>query len=201
MGTEYRRITAGDADELADFLAGREWPFHAPGRDREAIRAAAAAGKYSSETDQAYWITVPGETIGFLHVFELDDPTPMFDLRIAADHRGRGHGTAAVRWLTGMVFDGFPDATRIEGNTRQDNIAMRRTFVAAGYQKEARYRESWPGATGGTARSPRCAGTTATRIAGAAPGGLAGQQAGGGAEAHDQSFRRDQQGRLRTQSS
>ena len=148
MGTEYRRITAGDADELADYLAGREWPFHAPGRDREAIRAAAAGGTYSSETDRAYWITVPGETIGFLHVFELDDPTPMFDLRIAAEHRGRGHGTAAVRWLTGMVFDGFPDATRIEGNTRQDNIAMRRTFVAAGYQKEARYREAWPGRDG-----------------------------------------------------
>ena len=104
--------------------------------------------QYSSETDQAYWITVPGETIGFLHVFELDDPTPMFDLRIAADHRGRGHGTAAVRWLTGMVFDGFPDATRIEGSTRQDNIAMRRTFAAAGYQKEARYREAWPGRDG-----------------------------------------------------
>jgi len=148
MGTEYRRITAGDADELADYLAGREWPFHAPGRDRAAIRAAAEAGNYSSETDQAYWITVPGETIGFLHVFELDDPTPMFDLRIAADHRGRGHGTAAVRWLTGMVFGGFPGATRIEGNTRQDNIAMRRTFLAAGYQKEAHYRQAWPGRDG-----------------------------------------------------
>jgi RimJ/RimL family protein N-acetyltransferase len=69
-------------------------------------------------------------------------------LRIAADHRGRGHGTAAVRWLTGTVFGGFPDATRIEGNTRHDNIPMRRTFAAAGYQKEARYREAWPGRDG-----------------------------------------------------
>ena len=72
----------------------------------------------------------------------------MFDLRVVAGHQGRGHGTAAVRWLTGTVFAGFPYVSRIEGNTRQDNIAMRRTFLAAGYQKEAHYREAWPGPDG-----------------------------------------------------
>lgn len=149
MGTEYRRVTADDADDVADFLAGGDWPFHAgPGRDRAEIRQAAAAGKYCSETDQAFLIATAGEIIGFVHLVELDDPTPMFDLRIAAGQRGRGHGTAAVRWLTGTVFDGYPHATRIEGNTRQDNIAMRRTFLAAGYQKEAYYREAWPGRDG-----------------------------------------------------
>ena len=31
-----------------------------------------------------------------------------WDLRIAEGHRGAGIGTAAVRWLSGQVFEGWP---------------------------------------------------------------------------------------------
>jgi RimJ/RimL family protein N-acetyltransferase len=53
----------------------------------------------------------------------LEDPTPTFDLWIAAAHRGRGHGTAALRELARRVFD-MHDVERLEGTTRQDNVAM-----------------------------------------------------------------------------
>ena len=52
-------------------------------------------------------------------------------------------GTAAVRWLTAHVF-ATHRAHRIAGNTRQDNVAMRRTFAKAGYVKEAHHRQAWP---------------------------------------------------------
>jgi RimJ/RimL family protein N-acetyltransferase len=76
-------------------------------------------------------------------VEDLHDPTPTFDLRIAAAPRGRGHGTAALRELAQWVFDTH-DVERLEGTTRQDNVAMRRTFRAVGFVKEAHYRRGWP---------------------------------------------------------
>jgi RimJ/RimL family protein N-acetyltransferase len=73
----------------------------------------------------------------------------MFDLRIRAAHRGQGLGTHALRWLTSYLFTEFPGIRRIEGTTRQDNHAMRRTFRTCGYVKEAHYRQAWS-APGGT---------------------------------------------------
>jgi len=37
-----------------------------------------------------------------------------------------------------------PEAVRFEGQTRADNIAMRKVFLKAGFLKEAHYRMSWP---------------------------------------------------------
>lgn len=36
------------------------------------------------------------------------------------------------------------DVDRFEGHTRDDNIAMRSTFIRAGWSKEAHYRRAWP---------------------------------------------------------
>lgn len=74
--------------------------------------------------------------------------TPMFDLRISAEHRGKGLGVEAVRWLTDRLFGEFPHVERIEGTTRQDNVAMRRVFRRCGYVKESHYRKAWPDARG-----------------------------------------------------
>lgn len=49
-----------------------------------------------------------------------------------------------MRWLTSYLFTEFPGIRRIEGTTRQDNHAMRRTFRRCGYVKEAHYRQAWP---------------------------------------------------------
>ncbi|TCK64379.1 GNAT family protein [Curtobacterium sp. PhB136] len=83
--------------------------------------------------------------------FDLSDPVPLFDLRIAGSHRGHGLGVPALRALTDHVFRTLPEVTRFEGQTRDDNTAMRRVFGRAGWVKEAHYREGWPVAGG----SPR----------------------------------------------
>jgi RimJ/RimL family protein N-acetyltransferase len=38
----------------------------------------------------------------------------------------------------------MPKVNRFEGQTREDNVAMRRIFLRCGWVKEAHYRESWP---------------------------------------------------------
>ncbi|MFK0238522.1 GNAT family N-acetyltransferase [Streptomyces vinaceus] len=79
---------------------------------------------------------------------DLCDDTPMFDLRIRSEHRGRGRGGQALDWLTRYVFTEFPEVQRIEGTARQDNVAMRRAFRRCGYAKEAHSRDTWPTADG-----------------------------------------------------
>lgn len=90
---------------------------------------------------------------------DLWDATPLFDLRIRSGHRGRGLGRQGLTWLTRYVFTEFPPGPgRIEGATRQDNVAMRHAFRSCGHVKELGQ------AMGSTARN----GSPAT-VAGVAP--------------------------------
>jgi RimJ/RimL family protein N-acetyltransferase len=139
---EFPPVT--NADELVDFLTAEEWPFHgAPKPDPAKVRDQFGKGAY----DDAYWVVGDGARLGLVRLMDLDDGTPLFDLRVTAAARGRGVGEAAVRWLTAHVFTNY-DTDRIEGTTRQDNHAMRRVFAKTGYVKEAHYREAWPSAEG-----------------------------------------------------
>jgi RimJ/RimL family protein N-acetyltransferase len=149
MQLGYQRWAPADTGPLADFLTGDDWPFHSGGQSRDAVVAGAASGEYDSDSARTFWITRRGDRVGLIHLWDLADPTPMFDLRIRAAHRGRGIGTHALTWLTEYVFSNFPQVTRIEATTRQDNVAMRRVMRRAGYAKESHYRDAWPG-SGGT---------------------------------------------------
>ncbi len=146
MDVEFRRFDVGEADELAGFLAGETWPYHGTARvDRDSVRSRAAGGFYDNASTRTFWITAGGSAVGVVRLFDLEDDTAMFDLRVRAADRGKGVGQRAVRWLTAYVFTEFPAAHRIEGTTRQDNHAMRAVFRRCGYAKEAHYRQSWPG--------------------------------------------------------
>ncbi|WP_042366042.1 GNAT family N-acetyltransferase [Streptacidiphilus neutrinimicus] len=146
----YRRFVSAEAEDLIGFLAGDTWPFHgAEVVDRETVRQRINEGCYDGEDARAFWITVAGERAGLVRLMDLDDDTPLFDLRIRSRYRGRGLGGQALAWLTGYLFTEFPGVRRIEGTTRQDNAAMRRAFLRAGYAKEAHYRDAWPTSDGG----------------------------------------------------
>lgn len=146
---EFRRFTAAQADDLADLLAGTVWPFHAAPRvDRADVLARVAAGYYDNESARTFCVVHDGVLAGMTRAFDLDDGTPMFDLRVDERFRGAGVGSATLRWLTAHLFTELPSTHRIEGSTRQDNVAMRRLFRRCGYVKEAHYRQGWPCADG-----------------------------------------------------
>jgi RimJ/RimL family protein N-acetyltransferase len=147
---EYRRLVPAEADLLAEFLTTEDWPYHGlgvPGTGQ--IREQAAAGHYDNDQTRAFWIVTDTKAVaGLVRLLDLADDTPLFDLRIRAAYRGTGLGTHALRWLTGYLFTELPGIRRIEGTTRQDNQAMRRTFRKCGYVKEAHYRQAWPAPDG-----------------------------------------------------
>lgn len=142
------RVDAAGADRAAliDFLSGNEYPFH---MRRTLSRDEAAhdidEGAYEDDEHASFWLrTAAGDTVGLVRLEDLQDPTPLFDLRLAGAQRGRGLGHRALAAITEHVFTTMPEVTRFEGQTREDNIAMRRIFLRAGWLKEAHYRESWP---------------------------------------------------------
>ncbi|MFC1849475.1 GNAT family N-acetyltransferase [candidate division CSSED10-310 bacterium] len=147
MDLLFQKFSDTEEELLVNWLTSEVWPFHGqPQPEADEIRRACQLGRYASSDSRTFWIIINGQTrIGLIRLFDLQDQTPVFDIRLLRDYRGRGYGTQALQWLTDYVFTTWPQKRRIEGYTRQDNRGMRRVFLACGYLKEAHHRQAWPG--------------------------------------------------------
>lgn len=135
-----------DVDDLIDFFTTEEFPFHAgpSGWSEETVRERIANGYFVDEENETFWIVHSAlGKIGLVRLEDLRDETPMFDLRLAGQFRGRGLGIEVLGAIATHLFSNT-QAIRVEGQTREDNHAMRTVFDRAGWTKEAHYRHSWP---------------------------------------------------------
>ncbi|WP_043599556.1 GNAT family N-acetyltransferase [Cellulomonas flavigena] len=138
--------TGTDRGALVEFMTRNVFPFHVRPRLTAAdVEQAIDAGAYRDEEHDTFWVehTDHGR-IGTLRLEDLSDDAPLFDLRLDGRFRGRGLGVDVLRAATDLVFSTLPAVRRFEGQTREDNVAMRRTFLRCGWVKEAHYREGWP---------------------------------------------------------
>jgi RimJ/RimL family protein N-acetyltransferase len=131
------------------FLAANTFPFHRrPRLTQEQAREAVLGGRFWSDDSLGVWVHADGACIGIAVIDDLADVAgggnPVFDVRLAEAHRGRGFGVPVLRALTELVFARWPQVTRFEGHTREDNLPMRATFRDAGWVKEAFNRDGWP---------------------------------------------------------
>lgn len=156
--TPLRPDDAEGAREIVTFISENTYPFHM--RTNPTLKQAEenlAEGDYGHnpehyETDAAedtdhrgWWVeTQSGERIGLAVLEDLTDGAPLFDVRLAERHRGHGWGAPVLKALTSLVFRTYPEFDRFEGQTREDNIAMRKVFLRCGFIKEAHYRRGWP---------------------------------------------------------
>lgn len=143
-----------ERERVIALLTSDVWPFHGrprvtPEQAAEVVDDGSYGGPAAEGAAAAFWIEVDRERVGLVTLRELDDPTPVFDLRVLTAQRGRGLGRAAVRWLAEHVFTAT-DKLRLEGHTRADNVAMRRVLRACGWVKEAHHRRAWPDVVAGT---------------------------------------------------
>ena len=145
MTCRLEQIDASAVSELADWLAADAWPFHGEVHvTPESVRTLAAAGTFCGEGVATLWfVRDDGERVGMVRAFDLQDVTPLLDLRIAMRFRGQGLGTAMLQAITTVVFAQHPEIHRLGGYTRHDNAAMCRVFTKSGYELEARHRRSW----------------------------------------------------------
>ncbi|RKE63812.1 MULTISPECIES: GNAT family N-acetyltransferase [Microbacterium] len=135
-----------DREELIAFMTGEVFPFHVGTRPtREQVEDGIADGRYRDDDNDSFWIDhVEHGRIGFFRLEEISDGAPLFDLRLASPWRGRGLAKEVVKTAADHVFTTMPEVDRFEGQTREDNRAMRRVFEACGWVQEAYYREGWP---------------------------------------------------------
>lgn len=145
MQLRFDPVLPADAALLGRFLGNNEWPYHFERTvDAGWVSARLASGYFFGGAARAFWIRDEhDEPLGLGRVFDLEDATPLLDLRIATGARGRGVGTLALRGLTLWHFSEHSDALRLGGYTRHDNVGMRRVFEKCGYRLEAQHRKAW----------------------------------------------------------
>ncbi len=149
VGISLTRVDPSDADDraaLTGFLSTNVFPFHVRAQPTVAqVDDAVRAGAWDGDDIETLWVDDDTDgRIGVLRLDDLDDATAMIDLRLAEGARGRGHGSAVLRIAADHVFSQYPAVIRFEGQTREDNVAMRRVFERCGWVLEAHYRDGWP---------------------------------------------------------
>ena len=135
-----------DRAALVDFLTSNEFPFHVVHRPgREQVEKLIDDGAYRDADHDTFWLDHDRlGRVGTLRLEDLTDDAPLVDVRLAEAYRGRGLGAEVLRAAADHVFTTMPAVLRLEGQTREDNVAMRRTFLRCGWVKEAHYRDGWP---------------------------------------------------------
>lgn len=139
---KFHEVTLEEKDSLAEWLSTDVWDnFATPKVSNEMALKWVEQGRFHGDDKKTFWICVNEHNrIGLLQLYDLLDPTAMFDLRLNTHYRRMGIGSQALRWLTDYVFETFSGVNRIAANTRQDNIGMRKALLSCGYVKEAHYR-------------------------------------------------------------
>lgn len=134
-----------EQEQLIHFMTTNTWPYHGNSHPaRELIEKTIEEGGYQSDEVKTFWVeNENNEKVGIVKIYDLQDEIPLFDLRIADEARGRGYGPLALKKVTEYVFQLPEVKIRLEGHTRQDNFAMRKTFERAGFVKEAQLRQAW----------------------------------------------------------
>ncbi|KAM3093969.1 GNAT family N-acetyltransferase [Phormidesmis sp. 146-35] len=145
----FQSLLIGTERELlADWLSSDRWMYHGdPQLSREKVLEWVDQGEFTGTNCQTFWIVANSDQrVGLIRLFDLDDiddGSPMFDLRIQSEYRGQGIGKRALQWLTAYLFETWSELERIEGSTCVDNLAMRKVFLQCNYVKEGHFRKAW----------------------------------------------------------
>ena len=134
-----------EQEQLIHFMTTNTWPYEGHSHlGREILEKAIEEGGYESDEVKTFWVeNEHDEKVGIVKIYDLQEEIPLFDLRIANQFRGNGYGPMALRLVEEYVFELSERKIRLEGHTRQDNLAMRKTFERAGFVKEAHLRNAW----------------------------------------------------------
>lgn len=135
-------LTESRLPDLTEVLTSCRWEFFVdPVHSPESVRKLWEDGDLSAPDNAGFLIESGDCVVGLIRLHDLQDDTPIFDVRLREAARGRGLGTAAVEWVIRHFFV-TENRIRIEAQTRSDNLAMRATLRKAGFVKEAHYRSA-----------------------------------------------------------
>jgi RimJ/RimL family protein N-acetyltransferase len=144
MTVTFRPVDPDEAEALIDLIASDTWQYYVNTNPSHAlVREWYEQGRFTGADNQFFWI-ISDEPAGLIGIHDLLDSEPLLEFRIKSAYRGQGIGTLALHWVTQHIFTTWPQMLRISGQTRQDNLTMRKLFRRCGYTKEAHHRQGWP---------------------------------------------------------
>ena len=87
-----------EIDLLINFLTSDTWEFYGtPNPNPDRIRLSYENNYYSSDDIKTFWILLDDNIrVGMLRIYDLQDDTPMFDIRILSKYKGLGIGTDSL---------------------------------------------------------------------------------------------------------
>jgi hypothetical protein len=86
-----------DRVELVEFLTTHEFPFHATRRlTGSVVERRIDDGRFGDADHASFWIHPDAQRIGLVVLTDLTDNAPLFDLRLATEHRGKGLGAEVL---------------------------------------------------------------------------------------------------------
>lgn len=90
-----------EIDTLVEFLTSDTWEFHGtPNPNPERIRASYENQYYTGDDCKTFWVILDHDIkVGMIRIYDLQDSTPVFDIRILNNYKGMGVGTITVNWL------------------------------------------------------------------------------------------------------
>jgi RimJ/RimL family protein N-acetyltransferase len=131
----------GLREQLVTFFSAQAFPMHLRTTwTREEIEQRIASGAYDDCDVRA--VLVDDTIVGYVVIEDASGSVAMLDLRLAESWRNRGVGTHALRLASDLAFTELP-TERLEGVTREDNVAMRRALRSCGFVLESYYRSGW----------------------------------------------------------
>jgi RimJ/RimL family protein N-acetyltransferase len=128
-------------EQFVTFFCTQTFPMHLRTTwTRDELEQRIASGAYDDCDVRA--VLVDDTTVGFVVIEDVKGSVAMLDIRLAEGWRNRGVGTHAIRLVSDHAFTELP-TERLEGVTREDNVAMRRVFRSCGFVLECYYRSGW----------------------------------------------------------
>jgi RimJ/RimL family protein N-acetyltransferase len=132
--------------EFVGFMTSQTFPHHVRTRwTGEQVEQWLRSGALDNGT--LLRATLDDHVVGYVHLQDVSGEAVTLDLRIADAWRSHGIGTRTLALSSDLVFTQL-SASRLEGVTRIDNIAMRRAFRSCGFVLECCYRDGWPTTSG-----------------------------------------------------
>lgn len=115
MELTFTEILSGEAPKLAEWLTSEIWSNHSwygkhPERPKYEDALKFSKKMLSDDKDaKVFWMILDRvERAGIIRFEDLSNKTPLFDIRLLSQYRGKGIGKMAVRWLTNYIFTTMP---------------------------------------------------------------------------------------------
>lgn len=144
---EIRPFKSEDLSALHLLLASNRWDYFLdPVINERGLKIRDEKYFMSDTTQTLVYVDEANKLLGFIHFDKIKNSagdSPSFTLCVDQGARGKGIGQKLLHNGVKYIFEHHDKIRRIYATTREDNVAMRKTFESENFRQEAHYKKEW----------------------------------------------------------